>query len=376
MAVMVDEQRLGQLRWIVVRGPALAGFRELGAHMRAEIGAVVRDWDMPARLRRQVASPPGSERLAAVRQASEAAFPQAWAELAALAEGAGVPLADLAVLNFRGDIGAVGGAADGGGTGCSDLAWRGRRSFIAHNEDDSPFYHGRCALLTLALAGQPPVTAFWKPGFVPSNTFTVTGTGLVWAIDHLPVAAPGPGAGRHFVARGLQGAAGTVDQAIAYLRRHPSAGGYAYTIGDRAGRVVSAESSAGQNASREAGPGGPLVWHTNHGRYVTGADASPGGSSMVRGQVLAALDPPPGEPDAAWFVGVLARAAPPAGVRADPSPVSPSATLCTFVADLTAGDAVIVCRDAEPVTIPLADLATGRADRQRVAATAPHPASG
>jgi hypothetical protein len=36
-------------------------------------------------------------------------------------------------------------------------------------------------------------------------------------------------------------------------------------------------------------------------------------------------------------------------------------TMCTLVADLTAGDATIVSRGAEPVTIPLADLAAGRA---------------
>src|SRR5208282_2974578 len=103
-----------------------------------------------------------------------------------------------------------------------------------HNEDGAPENVGQCALLTLALDDLPSVTAFWYPGFLPSNAFAVTADGLVWSIDHLPVAAPGDGAGRHFVGRGLQRSARTVDEAIDYLRTNPSAGGFAYNIGDPA----------------------------------------------------------------------------------------------------------------------------------------------
>ena len=361
MTVTLDEQRLGALRWIVLSGPGTEAFRTLGRHTRAEIRAVVGEWDYLALLRRHVARPPGSERLAAVSRASEAAFPDVWAELAALADGAGVPLDDLALLNSRGDLGAVG---DGGG--CSDLAWRSRESFIAHNEDDSEFFDGRSALLTLALEGRPAVTAFWKPGFLPSTTFTVAGTGLVWAIDHMPAASPGALPGRHFVARGLQRCAGPLDRATGYLRDHPSAGGFAYIIGDRSGRIVTVEALAGQYASREVGPGGPLSWHTNHGRYLAGADADPRGTSLARGEVLQALEVPAEEPDAAWFARILAGAALPEGVRADPSPGGQAMTLCTIVASLTTGEAVLLGRGTEAVTIPLADLARGRATQQAV----------
>src|SRR2546423_689457 len=106
---------------------------------------------------------------------------------------------------------------------------------------------GRCALLTLTGTGRPAVTAFWYPGFVPANAFALTGDGLVWTVDHLPVAAPGPGAGRHFVGRGLQRTARTVDDAVGYLRSRPSAGGFAYTIGDQAGPGLSGEAAAGRH---------------------------------------------------------------------------------------------------------------------------------
>ncbi|HEY7429127.1 MAG TPA: C45 family peptidase [Streptosporangiaceae bacterium] len=362
MAVDLAEQRLGDVRWIVLRGPAQEAFGSLGEHMRTEISEVVTGWPPLDKLRSLAGGPPGSQRLASVRQASEAGFPDVWAELAALAGGANVPLDDLALLNFRGDLG-TSAPAPGAGEGCSDLAWRRERSFIAHNEDDSGFYASRSALLTLMLDDLPPVTAYWKAGFLPSNAFAVTGTGMVWSLDHLPTEPPGPGAGRHVVARKLQHVAVMVGQAVEYLRQHPTAGGFSYTIGDSTGRVVVVESSAGQHAWREATPKEPLLWHTNHGRYITGADARPPDSSLTRGEVLEALDPPAGEPDADWFAGVLAGAPRPDGVRIDPLPADDGATLCTFVVNLTDGQATVVQRGSAPVTIPLADLAHGRTGR-------------
>ncbi len=361
MNVSLDEHRLGGLRWIVLRGPDREAFRALGEYTRAEIAALTQAWPLLARLRQHVCDPPGSDRLSTVRQASASRFPQVWAELAAFAAGAAVPFEDLALLNFRGDLGPV-----AGGIGCSDLAWRRERSVIGHNEDGAPENVGQCALLTLALDDLPSVTAFWYPGFLPSNAFAVTGDGLVWSIDHLPVAAPGDGAGRHVVGRGLQRAARTVDEAIDYLRTNPSAGGFAYTIGDQTGRIVCVEAAAGCHAVVEVGPGpGPLLWHTNHGRYLPGCEPSPGGNSVARGETLSALAIPATDPDSAWFLHVLAGASLPDGVRCDPAPGHPATTLCTFIADLTAGEAVILARDNQPAAIPLRDLAKGNPRCQR-----------
>jgi len=355
MSASLDEHRLGGLRWIVLRGSDREAFGALGEHMRAELAEVTRTWPLLPRLREHAARPPGGDLLMRVQRASASGFPEVWAELAAFAEGAATPLADLVLLNVRGDLGPV-----AGGIGCSDLAWRRQRSVIGHNEDGVPANIGQCALLTLLLDGLPAVTAFWYPGFVPSNAFTVTGDGLAWSIDHLPVAAPGDGAARHIVARGLQRSARTLDGAVGYLRDHPCAGGFAYTIGEQAGRIVSVETVAGKFAMAEAGAGsGPLLWHTNHGRYLPGAGPSADGTSAARGQVLGALEPPATEPGPDWFLRVLAGASWPDGVRCDPAPDDEATTLCTFVADLTAGTAVLAARDAAPVTIGLRDLAQG-----------------
>jgi hypothetical protein len=361
MNVSLDEHRLGGLRWIVLRGPDREAFRALGEHKREEMAALAETWGLVGKLRQHVSGPPGRERLASVRQASERYFPEAWAELAAFAEGSAVPFDDLSLMNFRGDLGLV-----TGGIGCSDLAWRRERSLIGHNEDGAPENVGQCVLLTLALEGLPTVTAFWYPGFLPANAFTVTADGLVWTIDHLPVASPGDGAARHFVGRGLQRSARTLDEAVDYLKTHPSAGGFAYTIGDETGQIVNVEAMAGRHAAVEPGAeSGPLLWHTNHGRYLPGAEPAPEGTSVARGQTLGALAVPEQDPGPAWFLRVLADDPLPVGVRRDHEGGDQAITLCTFIADLTAGVAVFAARDEQPVAIPLLDLAEGRPDRQR-----------
>ena len=144
MSVSLDEHKLGGLRWIVLSGPDREALRALGEHVRGELAALAEAWPALPRLRRHVSAPPGRDRLAAVRQATAKSCGAEWAELAAFAEGARVPLDDLALLNFRGDLGLV-----EGGIGCSDLAWRRDRSVIAHNEDGAPEDVGRCALLSL-----------------------------------------------------------------------------------------------------------------------------------------------------------------------------------------------------------------------------------
>jgi hypothetical protein len=110
----------------------------------------------------------------------------------------------------------------------------------------------------------------------------------------------------------------------------------------------------------EAGPGrGPLLWHTNHGRYLSGAEPETDGTSAARGQTLDALGVPSEDPEPSWFLDVL-TSPPPGGVRSDPGPDGRGlTTLCTLVADLTAGEAVIAPRGEPPVAIPLAGLAEG-----------------
>lgn len=354
MSATITERRCSGLQWLTVTGPRDEAFRELGRYAAAEIRAVLDELPERGPLQRYAATPGGRAALAAGLREARAAHPRELAELAALADGAQLELDALLLANLRGDLGG------GDGTGCSDIGWRRERSYVAHNEDAAPALHGRLTLLTLIIDGDAPVTAQWYPGFLPSNAAVVTGHGLVCTITHIP-ATPAAAAGRHFVARALQQSR-SLDAAVAFLRSHPSAGAFGYTLGEfSTGRVASIEAVAGRVSAVEADAARPLIWHTNHARRLE-VGASTGGSagahlgeldeSRARGCVLDALSPPAGEPDVGWFLSVLSDT----GVYRS-AVEDPLMTLCTSVADLSAGAVTFQGRDEAPVTLPLRDLA-------------------
>lgn len=345
MRAEVREREFAGLRWLVVEGEREEAFRALGAAAREDVRAVQEALPEGEGLRTWAAGPAGSARLERLLRASGARHPDQVRELRALAAGAGADFHGLLLANLRGDIGSD------DATGCTDLGWRRECSYVAHNEDGAPVLAERLALLTLLIDGDAPVTVQWYPGFLPANTFTATGHGLVWGVDHVQVDAPAPAAGRHFVARALQQAP-TLDAAVRFLRAHPAAGGFAYTVGEvDSGRVAVVEAAAGRTAVVEAGRDRPLEWHTNHLRRLTGLDGGGSGAgtrqlglheeSRARGAVLRALRAPRDEPGADWFVDALTSAPLPDGVHRSAAGRDPLATVCTTVADL-AGDRIIL----------------------------------
>ncbi|WBO61450.1 C45 family autoproteolytic acyltransferase/hydolase [Streptomyces camelliae] len=374
MGTEIREQELAGLRWLVVSGERTEVFRALGQAARADVHAVQDALPERSALHGWAATERGRIRVRRVLDATHAAYGRQLAELRALAAGAGADFHDLLLANLRGDLGVD------DGTGCTDLGWRRTRSYVAHNEDGAPALDGRLMLLTLLVDGDVPVTVQWYPGFLPANTFTATGHGLVWGINHIQAARPADAPGRHFVARALQQAP-TLDAAVDHLRARPSAGGFAYTIGDRAeGRVVVVESAAGRTAVVEADPAHhPLHWHTNHLRHLpdpadapTAAPAANDGAraarslgqfeeSVARGKALSTLAVPADDPGAQWFLDILTAAPLPHGVHRTAAGTDPLMTLCSVVADLT-DDRITVCGPAgKTAEMALSDFAHGRA---------------
>ncbi|MFI9025939.1 C45 family autoproteolytic acyltransferase/hydolase [Streptomyces sp. NPDC053560] len=390
MGAEVREQELAGLRWLVLAGERSAVFRTLGDTTRADIRAVQDALPERAALRARTADGPGRARAERLLRRTEKHWPVQLAELRELAAGAGVPFHDLLLANLRGDLGTD------DGTGCTDLGWRRTRSRVAHNEDGAPALDGRLMLLTLRIDGEAPVTVQWYPGFLPANTFTATGHGLVWGINHLQATTPADAPGRHFVARALQQAR-TLDEALHHLTTHPAAGGFAYTLGEAAtGRVVIVESVAGRTAAHEVGPRAPLQWHTNHLRRLPAALDNPGDApatgtalatgdapagtreafvsgdaaraarslgqyeeSVARGAVLDRLAVPEEEPGADWFLDVLTGAPLPHGVHRTAAGTDPLMTLCTAVADLTEDRITVRGTDGRTATLPLPAYARG-----------------
>ncbi|WP_372672125.1 C45 family autoproteolytic acyltransferase/hydolase [Amycolatopsis kentuckyensis] len=342
MVATVREHRIGDVRWTIVRGPREAAFHALGAHAAADIRTVLDGlpaWPVTARARRSPVL------FRAIESASQVEHPDAYAELTALAAGAGVPFDDLLLANLRGDLGA------GDGTGCTDLAWA--PSLLGHNEDGAPVFDGIGRLLTLLIDGEPGVCVWWYPGFLPSNTCTVTTHGLVWGIDSVNVVTPSPCAGRHFVARTAQRAT-SVAEAVSVLRSHASAGGFAYTMGQVGSPSLVVVEKAGHDTAVTTVDSG-FSWHTNHFRQLPPSLDSASEESLARAEVCAHLAPV--APDAKWLVSALTSA-----VHRNASDGDELMTLSTVVTDLASGEVTVVPRGGGPLRARAADLALGDID--------------
>lgn len=367
-AATVQEHSVLGIPWLVVRGSRIAAFRALGEHSAGSIRAVQEALPERPGLRRYAQSERGQATLRAVTAATEVSEPNALADLRALAQGAEQNFDDMLLANLRGDLGFSEGA------GCTDLAWSGESAFVAHNEDGAPALDGHFSFVTLILDGEIPITTQWYPGFVPSNAWCINARGLVWGINHMQIVYPAAAAGRHFVARGLQTAASDFSAAVSYLRKKRMAGGYAYTIGDiTTGQMITVESAAGRFASRQPTPESPLIWHTNHVRFLS-SDLDDSGEqsaqeatsqlglydeSVDRGKVLERLKFPSAELDVNWFAGILVDNPLPKGVHRDASGRDPLKTLCTTIVNLRK-DILHVRASGGSIAVRASDFALGK----------------
>lgn len=338
MSATLEQRRLNDLDWIVVSGDRTSVFTELGRHCADRIARLVGASDMLAGLRRRAEDSPYFD---SISERSRIDCPQQWSELTALAAGAGVDLEDLVLLNLRGDLGTD-------GTGCTDVAFRsGGDVVIGHNEDGAIDFD--CVMLTLLIDGDPAVSVFWYPGMLPANSFVITANGLAWGCDAVQVVHPAEAPGRHFVARAMQ-TAGSIDELEAHLREHPSAGGFAYAIGDwRHNAAAHVEAAAGHVSRVDLTD--ELLWHTNHLRQLDGLDTAEDGS-LRRGEVAEEWRPDGEALD--WCLDSLARrGVDDGGVH---RPGGGSVTLGTLVVECAAGRITVVPRGAEPVTRDIASL--------------------
>lgn len=187
------------------------------------------------------------------------ALPAVWDELEGLAEGLGMPLADVLLWNCRGDL----LHSSGSGDGCTSVALKaadGTR-WIGHNEDGDPFLYGRCHLVDVALDDAPGYLSFYYPGSLPGHTFGANRAGLVQTINNLRTRLRQRGLPRMLLARAVLDCA-TLDEAVALLRDAPRAGGFHHTLGSAAdARIFSVEATPGAASAQEIGT---RYGHANH----------------------------------------------------------------------------------------------------------------
>lgn len=322
----VDEAAVGPWRWLKVSGSRREVFTALGRSSRSEI----RKWLASGTDLSRLAAFKDSTRLAELAASTHDLCPDQFTELEGLAEGAGVHHEDLLLVNLRGDL-------DYYADGCSDVAIADPAArIVAHNEDGAPEVDGLCMLVTLHIDDQVPVTSVWYPGLLPGMTCWLNGAGIACGVDHIPVAAPGDGAGRHFLARRLQ----ETTSAAEFTRVASStavAGGYAYTIGRGAeNRAINVEVGPGGTHVEEVG--GSHV-HTNHFLYLDDAQ----NPDRLSHQRLASLARIPDSIGARDLLHTMARRG--GGIHRDALEGDPLMTHSTVVFDLAGERVSLVVRN-------------------------------
>jgi hypothetical protein len=347
------EGRIGSLPWLKARGDSTAVFRALGARARREIAYVLEHYPERRFLHDLAKSPEGAEQIAKIIEATKRDCAKEWSEFVAMAEGADVSVDELALLNLRGDLGAT-------SVGCTDIAWNGERTLLAHNEDGLAIFEGRCFLVTLAIDTVDPVTAFWYPGLVPSNAFVLNGANVIWSMDHLSVATPAIAPGRHFTARKAQ-CASSLAESRAIFERLGSAGGFAYTVGDVDQRSIECFEVAAGYVSDVAtsDDAHPYLWHANTMRYITAVGEIPDTESASRSGRLAALDDQIKNPDSESLLQLLVSPSDESGFYRSATYPDPLMTLCSIVCDMTSESVTIIPRGDTRVVTTLSSLARG-----------------
>jgi hypothetical protein len=349
-SAVLHERRLGSLRWITASGESGAVFRALGHRVRHEIAEILDRYPERTFLQDYAITSEGARVIRGIVSATKEHCQAEWEELVSMADGASVPIDDLLLFNLRGDLGPT-------TTGCTDLAWCGERSLLAHNEDGLPMFDGRCVLLTLAIDDEVPITAYWYPGLLPSNALVIYGTSLVWSMDHLGVAVPAIAPGRYFTARKAQRAP-TVEAAIAIFEKVSSAGGFAYTIGQVASKaIVSFEVAAGHVSQVAlAGDKHQLMWHANNMRYLGDVSETADLESLARSSRLAVLADELVSADCFSLLDLLTQPSDWPGLYRSAIPPDPLMTLCSMACDLGSGTITVIPRGGKPVTLSLTAL--------------------
>jgi len=350
MTNVLVEQQLGDIPWLVLQGNRRLAFQALGSYSAQLIQDVLDGLPEAPNLRTRTKTSWGARQLETICRTSRKSYPEVWLELESLAKGAALGIEDLLLLSLRGDLGTD-------GSGCSDVGWtNGTRALMGHNEDGDWVLDGRCFLLTLRLEDEPSLSTWWYPGFLPGNTFSVNERGLVFALDSLYVPKPRAAPGRCFVARSLQKQVNSAS-ALRLLYDHPSAGGFAYNLGQAgSAELTMVEAAAGHYVCRSVSEGPRISWHTNHARLLPSGLTSSSDDGLSRARFLRNLEAP-SDPRASWLADVLASG-PPEGVQARDAE---SVTLCTLAVDLETSECVLLANGARPVSLALLDLARGDA---------------
>ena len=217
-------------------------------------------------------------------------YPGFVAELEGLAEGAGVPLEQLFLVNLRGEYRGYAGIEDAGECSTCALCEQAAAVF-GHNEDGSAIYRGRSYFVRVEPDDEVGFSALCYPGFLPGNAFGFNDHGVCFSVNNVRPRQVREGLGRHFMARSLF-TARDVDEAVSLLSAQPRAAGFNYTLASvRERRIVNLEVSPEALHLR---PVTGVHFHANHYLYQSVAQHRFASSvaRQARGDELLTKAPP------------------------------------------------------------------------------------
>lgn len=271
---MSSDRTLG---WVGIAGDARAIGRALGHAGRAAVHQRL----LPSEPWAEVTDPRHAPLVTRLAEATRARFPAVHAEIEGLAEGLGLPFAQVMAWNARGDIRAS--VPDG----CTTVMLPGPAPVLAHNEDGLPFFRGACFIAEVAPDDAPGFRSFCYPGSIPGHTFAWTDAGLVQTVNNIRLTGILPEVPRMVLGRALL-AQGTLADAAGFLAAAPASGGFHFALAQRGDRrILSVEFGGGETSVLEIAA---RAVHANHALHRPGAQIVTRSSEdrQARGDALVA----------------------------------------------------------------------------------------
>ncbi|TVU22931.1 hypothetical protein EJB05_32652, partial [Eragrostis curvula] len=218
--------------------------------------------------------------LAALEAANKERYPRYWDELVGTADGSGVPLLHVILVNFRKEIQPFIPKDDSGhgqeeeeeaDADCSDvLIVSDSTAIVAHNEDGNVALRGHTYLVRATLPDGLSFTAYTYAGELPSCAFGFNSNGVAFTLDYVPPVNDEIVAGaiaRNFVSRDLLEAKNFED-AIHRICSPKVSAGHSYNLMDvRNRRILNIETASGNRFNVHEAGAEPF-FHANMYRHL------------------------------------------------------------------------------------------------------------
>nr|CAB3475722.1 unnamed protein product [Digitaria exilis] len=221
----------------------------------------------------------GQPLLAALQAANSERYPRYWDELLGIADGSGVPLLHVILVNFRKEIlpfipkeggGDLGREEEADGD-CSDvLIVDESTAIVAHNEDGNVALLGHTYLVRATLPDGMSFTAYTYAGELPSCAFGFNSHGVAFTLDSVPPVNDeivAGAIGRNFVSRDLLEAKNLHD-AMHRICSPSVSVGHSYNLMDVRGRRILNVETASGNRSAVHEAGAAPFFHANMYRHL------------------------------------------------------------------------------------------------------------